>query len=218
MVRAQIAEIAKIAAALFVFNSLKPKISSLTKDWGQWGSLVTDGVAVLLSALIVYVVVDAFTRPKMTIDWESDRLPVRGPCVQLPEVNVGEPIVIYDVFLRCAGESILSKIVLGACGKWGVVVTVSFDPRDGILFVHEIGAKHSDASCSPEVVRFDLDSAVRAGQRSWINVSLQRSNTPGLTMIACQYRVRIGRLNEFWSSRILPVSSEIREFEVRGRV
>ncbi|WP_368681067.1 hypothetical protein R1X32_42890 [Rhodococcus opacus] len=209
--------ILKIAAALFVFNTVKPKLGDLTKTWGTWGALAADAAALVISAAIVHFVTGkALAPPRLHIDWVQDRVPLRGPCAQLAAPANQPDIGGYEVTLKYECESWWARMISAAGSKWGATVTVTMSPPNSVLLVPELGPPHPSASCSQGVVTFSLTGDLSTGTHSWINISLRKMSAPSLLELKCEYSVKLGNLGNWWSGLLIPISSPVKQFEVRS--
>jgi len=210
-VKEQFYSIIRLAIALGVFTLVEPRLDELTKTWGLWGKLATNGVALIVSSLIVVVALGKLFSPlKLSLEWSKDRVSVRGPCEQLrrPPQSL-EPLAAYDLFVECQSDSLRAALAVWACRKFGAILTVTMAPGESISLVSELA--HSAATVDSATITFKLNR-VETGTVSWVAVSLEPSpNMPRDIRIRCQPKVS----HLWWLLRWqIQVDSRLREFEV----
>lgn len=213
----ELSAIFKLAVALFVYLQVKPVLATLTQGWATWGGIASDAAALIVSATLVHFVSGrVLARPVIKIDWLDERTPVLGPCVQLTSAPSSQAIQVYNVHMSYTSSSYLSKILVAACSRWGAEASVTLNPTEAAVLVREIGPAHSSASCAQGIIRFAIVQSPSTSNFSWIAASLQKLDGPTEIELECIYSIKLGRLNQWCTALLIPVTSSVQTFQVRS--
>lgn len=211
----QVYPILKLAAALFAYLHIEPKLNELTKDWGTWAPMAANTAALIASAALVHFVSGrVIARPRLNVEWLKDRYEAAGPCEQLHYDSARPAIQVYTLQVRLKKESWFARLVARIMKSAGCHATVSFDKPDVVL-VEELPAQsHSAASVVNGSARYELRNAT-TGLVSWMDVSLEAVGSMPRTLdITCEYSSKVGSCPGWLSRLLLPVSSQVRTFQI----